>query len=548
MVNTETLPELKSSKGDGHSGDSATEIDQKLLELATQEEDTEEWRRNFKKMSKELAEKMANPDNPKNNDEPYNNQSIGKLQDSARKKKLIASVKTKLSTFSGPLPSRAKDSLSSLDKKWNDLSNNNKKRALRTLSVINSNIKAYGNAGEDPVSAMKAAITILASISSNFRPKGQLANTAPGFASAFLGLHGKKGKQSLELFVGEIDGLLAGIPGNDDELIRRGDGVLTALKQTKVYLDGVSKSKKPLSTKEMALATHELKRSQGLQFLGELASKITQMFENNDALDGKQAIRYCEMYAILTAFRDIILTQYISIIPTNNNDTSSQNNIDGVLADQVLFRKLAGKVLGKFYEVDYDSAIIPYFDPDVSVITDTYSTKMLNVANYDRTMTGLYCLSLFIRKNNKFHKMVWRRKDKRFQPDGNPYTTITIEYYKRCHWKLVPHAGNTYSIVTKYKSEDEKTPDYSGSFLSWTVIDQKAYVDINAKGPILWEIKGQSSRIKNKTGCGKKKSKWCDWEMGIKERAIQPSLKKDVGQLVPPNSYGTQWLFRKPGI
>ncbi|KXJ09513.1 hypothetical protein AC249_AIPGENE17837 [Exaiptasia diaphana] len=216
--------EFKKTKGHDKLDYSASEMNRELLELATQEGDSEEWHRKFKIMSKLLAGKMVNQENPDKNNEQYTNQSISELQGAARKNKLITAVRTKLTAFSGPLSSRAKDSLSSLDAKWYDLSDDTKQGAIDTLGVISSNIEVFGNAGEDPIGAIRGAIDMVASITINFEPKGQLASVAQGFVSAVLGLFGKgpKPKPLGQVVREQIDEALEQY--REKELVRRKDG------------------------------------------------------------------------------------------------------------------------------------------------------------------------------------------------------------------------------------------------------------------------------------------------------------------------------------
>ncbi|KXJ13427.1 Toxin CrTX-A [Exaiptasia diaphana] len=380
-----------------------------------------------------MAEELEN-ETPDKNDEQYNNQSIIELQDAAPKDKLITAVRTKLSAFKDPsLASRAKESLSSLDKKWYDFSDANKQRALNNFSVISSNIKAYGNAGEDPVGAIRGAIDIVASLSSNFGPKGQLASVAMGFVSALLGLFGKgpKPKPLGEIVREQINEALEEY--HDEELTRKADGLLTAFRHTKAYLDGAAESGKPFSKDERAVVAKEVERTQGVAFMGELAYAVRKMFKNNKPSDARKAIRYCEMYAQLAVIRDIILTQYIAMIPKD-----WENHLNGIIRDRALMRRVTKTLLETFYIVDYDSLIMPYFDADVSVITDAYSTKMLNMGNYDRSMAGLH--SLMNPGRSGLEVVDWKTEPRMFRPSNNPYISIVKPHNDLCYWKLVPHA------------------------------------------------------------------------------------------------------------
>ncbi|XP_028515338.1 uncharacterized protein LOC114575184 [Exaiptasia diaphana] len=488
MANNETPPELEKSKGKDQSVDSASEMNRKLLDLAKQEEDTEEWLRKFKKMSKKFAEKMSNKESLNKND--------GGLQYeyTARKNELIAAVKSRLSTFSGPLSSRAKDSLSSLDKKWNDLSYGDKKRAVDTLSVIKKSIKAFGNAGEDSVKATKGATKILASLSSNFGPKGHLAAAARGLVSALLGLFGKGPKpKTLDVVVIEqINESLAEYP--DLWFSRTSMMMITAsFERTKAYLDAAVKSGETLDK-------GEVERSIQLPFMGVLTRAIHSFFKDNSVADANKGIRYCEMYAHIALYRDIILTQYIAMAAVPSTATG-HDFLDALISFREAFRRIDGAVLGNLYAVDYDSAIIPYYDPDVSVITDTYSTEILNLGKYDRSMTGLYCL--MHRENRVIKDLV----------AVNGSTTLVKHNTTNCHWKVVPHGRNTYSIVNKR---------FGDALLSWKTDGDSAIAIISNSIPVLWEINGRYMKsIQNKKDCGKTKTKWCDGELLLARRNSQ---------------------------
>ncbi|KXJ13285.1 Toxin CaTX-A [Exaiptasia diaphana] len=458
---------------------------------------------------------MSNQDTPDKND--------GELHDAdtTRKTKLIAEIKTKLSTFSGPLSSRAKDSLSSLDRSWTSLSSNNKNRVLNTLGVVSSNIEAYGNAGEDPVSAMKAAINILASISSNFGPKGKLGSTAQGFVSALLGLFGKGTipRTFGEIVEETVNNTLEEYP--DQELSRTSKKMISAFQRTKVHLDRAAELRNPVNKKEVD-------ESIGMAFMGGLANKIHTMFDDNTVADARKAIRYCEMYAQLEVYRDIILTQYMSMIPTT---AAWKKFLDVPISFRATFRKFAGLILGKLYAVDYDSMIMPYFDPDINDITDTYSTKMLDLGKYDRSMTGLYCLR--------------NQKDGRDMVGASTITWTVNHLNKYCQWKIVPHGNDTYSIFDK---RGGCARDSCQEFLSWKENGDKAFALISPRDPVLWEIKENTKNntlksIRNKKGCGNRRSEWCDSHLVIAPAREGSTLR--TSQLFKNLTSKYQWIFTR---
>ena len=124
-----------------------------------------------------------------------------------------------------------------------------------------------------------------------------------------------------------------------------------------------------------------------------------------------------------------------------------------------------------------------YFDPDVSPFTDSYLTKVLKVPDYDRSMAGRWCLTPHI-SGQKLNPITWATDENSLMKDGHPYITTAIE---NCHWKLIPHGNNLYTVQNIYKCPKY---GYCGQYLSFDILSGedsrvtlKTYAD-------LWEICG----------------------------------------------------------
>jgi len=85
---------------------------------------------------------------------------------------LINDLQSKLSQVYSPLATNVKKSLSGLSGKWSGLSDDERAGIEGTLSVITSSFDNFINAGDNPVGAIQSTIDIIASIASNFGPKG----------------------------------------------------------------------------------------------------------------------------------------------------------------------------------------------------------------------------------------------------------------------------------------------------------------------------------------------------------------------------------------
>ncbi|KXJ13425.1 Toxin CfTX-1 [Exaiptasia diaphana] len=452
---------------------------------------------------------------------------------SAPPTQLITDVQTKLAAFTGPVAARIKTSLSSLNTKWANFSNDQRKDVMGTMGVISQNIVKFGNAAEDPVGAFKAGVDILASIAGLFGPKGQLVSMGLSFLSGILSLFGKGSAQPKPIAVivrEQVDAALREY--KDKQLTEEAGGLIIAFQNSMAYLEGVIESGKPVTKWMVGLLSQRVPIAFGSKFMGRLVFVNNNLFSENKATEARRFIKYCELFAKLEILRDMMITQLISMRPSNSDD-DLLNDKAGLLKLQERHRTRAELLFKKLYTVDFNSNIMPYFDPDVSPTTDAYSKKILGLGKRKSSIkAGLYCLTTVGEKD-----LDWKRKYDRYKLSGNPYTEAVAHSNENCYWKIVPHGGRIYSIVNRYKCDEEKY-DHCNDLLSWTADGDEAFADIASDDPVLWEIWGYEWKyIRSKWGCATKmKSPWCNYHLRTKYKrrvyGLHP-LKLQVGQLAP---------------
>lgn len=349
------------------------------------------------------------------------------------------------------------------------------------METIENNFEAFTNTKEDPKAAVIGAINIVAAVSNHFGPTGQLVSMGLGFVSAILGLFGQgpDPKPIDQIVREEINSALKEY--EDQRLSDKAVGLISALRSSKAYLDGAAKSGEPLSDTEMIIASSRVPLTQGTEFMGILATVIDRLFKGNKEEDAKKCLKYCELYAMLAALRDMILTQMISMTsPKLKNDQNGVLNVrrDFRIGVKVLFKPL--------FTVDFDSKIMPFFDPDASPATFAYATKVLKLGNFDRSKAGVFCIE------SKFYGMalgadfIWST-EKRYKEEkyDKPYTTSVTPHSKdNCYWKLVPRGGDIFSIF------NTRGCDSNDEYCNWMLSWDSENVNIDESDPVLWEIKG----------------------------------------------------------
>ena len=155
----------------------------------------------------------------------------------------------------------------------------------------------------------------------------------------------------------------------------------------------------------------------------------------------------------------------------------------GVIGVLNSLREAQASLFGFLYQADLANKIMPYFDPDISAVTDTYLKQVLKLklSNYDASISGNYCLT----PGRGTQSMTYSSSNKRFAKD-RPYATLGTG--NNCFWKIIPHGNWLYSIVNRYNCPKDRN---CGALLSFDDIGNgKARVTIDHEDPVLWEIVG----------------------------------------------------------
>ena len=95
----------------------------------------------------------------------------------------------------GSEASSAKTGLAGLKSKWTSLPFGDRNGLMGAMDVAASQIGKFANAGDDPVGAVQAAITMVSSLAIAAGPMGMVANVALNFVSGLLSLFRARGKK-----------------------------------------------------------------------------------------------------------------------------------------------------------------------------------------------------------------------------------------------------------------------------------------------------------------------------------------------------------------
>ena len=165
-------------------------------------------------------------------------------------------------------------------------------------------------------------------------------------------------------------------------------GIVTAFQVSKAFLDPMTQSDEDLSHVTLNAINCNVPITQHVEFMGTLDSRIRTLFDTTDPLDAKKCIKYIELYAKIAVMKDALVGQTAALIP----------NSEGVLQRSVLavrqsLRNSARALFEFLYSSDPNQKVLPYYDVDLSVITDTYAIQVLGIADYDRSLKGLRSIS-----------------------------------------------------------------------------------------------------------------------------------------------------------
>ena len=350
------------------------------------------------------------------------------------------------------------------------------------VTFIATNLDKVANVKDDPIGALQGTINIIGGFAAMVGPHGQVASIVLGFVSSILGLLGNtKQEKSVEQIVREqIDDALEAF--HDQLLFDQAAGVVTAFQVSKAFLDPMTQSDKDLSDVTLNAINCNVPITQHVEFMGTLDSRIRTLFDTTDPPDAKKCIKYIELYAKIAVMKDALVGQTAALIP------SSEEVLQGsVLAVQQSLRESAKALFEFLYSSDPDQKVLPYYDVDLSVVTDSYAMKVLGIANYDRSLKGLRSFSHSLLQ---MQYLDWRTgidlapeqvgtKSKAFGTLGTSDTPI---------WKLRPHGNKLFSIVNKRGCSDKPPSQWCDAFLSWEDVEGTVRVKLSTDKPVIWQI------------------------------------------------------------
>lgn len=396
----------------------------------------------------------------------------------------IAQIRGQLSNFKDRATAKISTQLQRFDavSEWNDMSTADRVTISLAVTAVAGNLDKLANAREDPIGALQGTINIIGGFAAMAGPHGQVASIVLGFVSSFLGLFGNtKQEKSIDQIVREqIDDALEAF--HDQLLVNEAAGVVAAFQVSKAFLDPLTQSDNDLSDVTLNAINCNVPVTQHVDFMGTLESRIRTLFDTTDPLDAKKCIKYIELYAKIAVMKDALVGQTAALIP--NSEELLQRS---VLAVQQSLRQSTKALFQFLYNSDPNQKVLPYYDVDLSVVTDSYAIEVLGIADYDRSLKGLRSFSYSLMQSDYLD---WRTgidltpaqrgtTSKAFGTHGSSHTPI---------WKLRPHGNNLFSIVNKRGCSDDTPSQWCDAFLSWEEVGGNVRVKLSTDKPVIWQI------------------------------------------------------------
>ena len=406
----------------------------------------------------------------------------------------IAQIREQLSNFKDTATAKIKTQLRRFDavSDWNNMSTADRVTVAMAVTAVAGNLDKLANARDDPIGALQGTINIIGGFAAMAGPHGQVASIVLGFVSSFLGLFGNTEKEkSVDQIVREqIDDALGAF--HDELLSNAAAGVVTAFQVSKAFLDPLTQSDKKLSDVTLNAISCNVPVTDAVNFMGALENQIRTLFDATEPLDAKKCIKYIELYAKIAVMKDVLVEQTAALIP--NSEESLKNAILGV---QQTLRQSTKALFQFLYISDPDQKVLPYYDVDVSVITDSYAINVLGIADYDRSLKGLRSLRLSTRPKRYLD---WKTGVE-IEPGGDEVRSKafgTLDMNDSPIWKLRPHGNNLFSIVNKRGCSDETPSDWCDAFLSWEELGGNVLVKLSTDKPVIWQIQNAEGSAPSK--------------------------------------------------
>ena len=374
----------------------------------------------------------------------------------------------------------AKKGLGRLVESWKQKPVNERAFITNALWSVSANLHSFANAKEDPMGAVIGAVNIAAALAAAFGPVGMIVSGGISVFAGILSLFGKapqKQKSVGEIVREQIDEALDKF--YDQSLSDEAEGAIEDMTLSKVFLDAITSRGKMIDdTQAIALASH-VPVYRGMKFMSKLGAVIRRLARENNPKEAKKCIKFIELYTTIATLKDITLLQMSVLVPESHEDIRT-----GIRALRQSLLGAQASLFGFLYQGDLANKIMPYFDPDMSPVTDTYLKKVLKLKlpNYGYNgVIGTHCFT----PGRGTKSLTFSSSTKRYA-EKHPYATLGT--VKSCFWKVVPHGNWLYSIVNRRNCPEDY---YCGALLSFDGIgDGKARVTIDHEDPVLWEIVG----------------------------------------------------------
>lgn len=413
----------------------------------------------------------------------------------------IAQIKAQLSNFKDAATAKIRTQLERFDavSQWDDMSTADRVTISLAVTAVAGNLDKLANAKDDPIGALQGTINILGGFAAMTGPQGQVASIVLGFVSSFLGLFGNtKQEKSLDQIVREqIDDALKAF--GDKLLLDEAAGVVTAFQVSKAFLDPLTQSNDDLSDVTLNAINCNVPITQHVDFMGTLESQIRTLFDATDPLDAKKCIKYIELYAKIAVMKDALVGQTAALIP--NSEKVLQTS---VLAVQQSLRQSTKALFQFLYNSDPNQKVLPYYDVDLSVVTDSYAIQVLGIADYDRSLKGERRLRYTY--SHVSYYLDWKTGLYPVHALGSKALGTRSNKDTGPIWKLRPHGNNLFSIVNRRGCSDKPPSEWCDAFLSWEEVKGDVLVKLSTDKPVIWQIqkagdKGRLQIIRNKWGC-----------------------------------------------
>ena len=372
----------------------------------------------------------------------------------------------------------AKKGLGRLVESWKQKPVNERAFITNALWSVSANLHSFANAKEDPMGAVLGAVNMVSSFAAVFGPTGMLVSAGISFFAGILSMFGKgpQRKSVGEIVREQIDDALKDF--EDKSLTDKAQGAIEALTHSKAFLDGVASTGDMISDSEATSLSSHVPAYYGIEFMATLSSVIRRLINNNNVKEAKKCLKYIELYATIATIKDMTLQQFAALVPP-----SQKQILFGVYAVQESLREGQASLFGFLYKSEVGNKILPYFDPDIYIITDKYMSKLSKIPNYDRRLAGTYCLTY----KSETKSMTFASSPKQF---AFKHPFVTVKPGNNCFWKLVPHGKSLFSIVNRRNCAKDKKN--CGSMLSFEERHggSNTRVNIDPENPVLWEIMG----------------------------------------------------------